>query len=180
MTHRGSRFFDGYQLEQTPEGKKKLHYTAQWYGFARPGQQRRVKAVVSGLILVTLVCYFTAQLRPSPGGMARYMAIPSLLSLVPMIFLLMGFVNFLLAKDAWELRVYYSGYRRLFRAAVSQLVLFALWLLGEGFYTGTHLEGAGAELGYLCCALVCTGAMVALVVLIRRNPVQVVRSPEIK
>lgn len=180
MAHRGSWFFDGYQMEQTAEGKKQLRYTAQWYGFARQGQQRRIKAAVSGLILVTLVCYFTAQLRPSPGGMARYMAIPSLLSLVPMMFLLMGWGNLLLAKDAWELRVYYSGYRRLFRAAVGQLVLFALWLLGEGFYIGTHLEGAVAELGYLCCTLVCTAAMAALVVLIRRNPVQVVRGPEIK
>ncbi len=180
MAHRGSRFFDGYQIEQTPEGKRKLRYTAEWYGFAQPGQQRRVKGAVSGLILVMLVCYFAAQLHPSPGGMARYMAIPSLLSLVPMIFLLMGWGNLLPAKDAWELRVYYSGYRRLFRAAVGQLALFSLWLLGEGFYIGTHLEGAAAELGYLCCALVCTAAMAALVVLIRRNPVQVVRGPEIQ
>lgn len=179
MQHRGSRYFDGYQIEQTPEGKK-LRYAAEWYGYAQPGRQRQVKAIASALILGMLGCYFAAQLHPSPGGMERYMAIPSLLSLVPMIFLGMGWVSFLLAKERWELRVYYAGFRRLCRSAACQLVLFLLWTAAEVYYLATHWDSAGAEAGYFTCTLICTAAMAALLVLLKRYPAQVVQGPEIK
>lgn len=180
MAHRGSRFFDGYQVEYDGQGKKSLRYTAEWYGFSQPGQQRRLKWVVSGLILGMLACYFAAQFFPSPGGMARYMAVPSLLSLVPMIFLLMGWVNFLLAKQHWELRVYYAGYRRLTRASWCQLALLALWWAAECFYMVTHWAEIAGELGYFCCITLSTAAVTALVILLRKHPAQVVRGPEIR
>lgn len=179
MIRRGSRFFDGYEVEYTEQGRR-LRYTAEWYGFIKEGTQKRLKKTVSGLILGMLLFYILAQFFPSSGGMARYIAIPTLLSLVPMIFLLMGWVNFLMAKERWELRVYYAGYRRLYRSCLCLLPLLVLWWLFECFYMGTHLAEISGELRYFGCLTACGSVSAVLLALLRRNPAQVVGGPEIK
>lgn len=176
MQYHGSRYFDGY--ERAPSGK--LVYTGPKYGFPTQALQRRIKCKTAVLTAGMLAAEIVAQFFPSAGGMQRYMAIPSLLSLVPLMFWIMGQVGFLAAKQSWELRVYYSGYRRLYRAGIWQLVFCCLWLLGELWYLGGHPDGFAAELGYLLCVAACTACAAGMTLVLRRNPPQVVEGPIVR
>lgn len=184
MPKRGDRYFDGYQRvpETDAEGnvRYKLKYMAEWYGYEKPGDQKKLKLAASLLTLIMLAFYLIAQFNPSVGGMVRYMAIPSLLALVPMMFVVMGLVNFLLARQKWELHVYYAGYRRLFRAGIVLLLFLAAWLALELVFICMNSDLLRGELMYLCCAIVSTASETALVVLLRKNPPRVVDGPTIR
>lgn len=176
MQYHGSRYFDGY--ERAPSGK--LVYTGPKYGFPTQALQRRIKCKTAALTAGILAAEIVAQFFPSAGGMQRYMAIPSLLSLVPLMFWIMGQVGFLAAKQAWELRVYYSGYRRLYRAGIWQLVFCCLWLLGELWYLVGHPGDFGSEIRYFVCVLVCAVIPAVMTWLLHRNPAQVVEGPVVR
>ena len=184
MPKRGDRYFDGYQRVPETDAKGKtryqLQYTAEWYGYAESGKQKKLKLAAGLLTAVMLAAYLAAQLNPSVGGMMRYMAIPSLLALVPMMYVGMGLVNFLLAKEKWELRVYYAGYRRLLRAGILLLVLLAAWLVLEIVFICMNPGLLGGEVGYLICAVVSAAAEAALVILLQKNPPRVVEGPTIR
>lgn len=176
MRHNGSRYFDGY--ERAPSGK--LVYTGPRYGYSSPQQLRRMKLYTLAISSVMLIAEILAQFFPSSGGMQRYMAIPSLLSLVPLIFWIMGQGEFLMAKPSCELRVYYSGYRRLYRSGITALVICLLWLLGEIWYLIQHPAAFTGELLYLLDVALCAGCPAALTLLLHRNPPQVVEGPVIR
>ena len=184
MPKRGDRYFDGYQRvpETDAEGnvRYKLQYMAEWYGYEKAGEQKKLKLAVSLIALTMLVFYLIAQLNPSVGGMMRYMAIPSLLALVPMMFVVMGWLNLLLAKQKWELRVYYAGYRRLLRSGIILLILLAVWLALEIVFICMNPGLLEGELLYLGCAVVSTAAEAALVILLRKHPPRVVDGPAIR
>ncbi|MDD6023023.1 MAG: hypothetical protein PUC06_02135 [Oscillospiraceae bacterium] len=184
MSKRGDRYFDGYQRvpERDAQGnvRYKLRYMDEWYGYEQADRQKKLKLAACPLTLMMLVCYFIAQLNPSLGGMMRYMAIPSLLALVPMMFVVIGLVNFLMAKQKWEKRVYYAGYRRLFRAGIVLLILLAVWLVLEIVFICMNPELLGEEVGYLLFAAASTGAETALVILLQKNPPRVVDGPTIR
>ena len=176
MQYRGSRFFDGYERDSSG----KLVYTGPRYGYSDSDTQRRLKVQTGLLTLGMLAGEVLAQFFPSLGGMQRYMAIPSLLSLIPLIFWIMGQLELLLAKQSWELRIYYSGYRRLYRAGICELVLLGLWLLGEVWFLIRQPASFGSEVLYLACivlSLVCTAGMTAL---LHKNPPQVVEGPKVR
>lgn len=184
MQKQGDRYFDGYERVPVEDAKGrvryKLRYTAEWYGYEQEGRQKKLKLSTGLLTLVTMAFYFIAQLNPSLGGMVRYMAIPSLLALVPMMFVVIGLINFLMAKQKWEKRVYYAGYRRLFRAGIVLLILLAAWLVLEIVFICMNPGLLGEELGYLLCAAVSTGAEAALVILLQKNPPRVVDGATIR
>ena len=176
MQYHGSRYFDGY--ERGPGGK--LVYTGPRYGFPTLETQQHMKRCTLILSVGMLVMEVLAQFFPSAGGMQRYMAIPSLLSLVPLMFWIMGAVEFLRSKQSWELRVYYSGCRRLYRSCLCELVICCLWLLGEMWYLIGHPKGLSAEIGYLICVLACAVFTAVLVWLLHKNPPQVVEGPTVR
>ena len=176
MRYNGSRYFDGY--ERGPSGK--LVYTGPRYGYTTPEQHRRMKLLTMIVSLVMLLAEILAQFFPSSGGMQRYMAIPSLLSLVPLIFWILGQGEFLLAKNGCELRVYYSGYRRLYRSGIIALVICSLWLLGEIWYLISQPGDLAGELLYLLDVALCVGCCAAQTLLLRKNPPQVVEGPVIR
>lgn len=176
MRYHGSRYFDGY--ERAPSGK--LVYTGPRYGYSSPQHHKHMKLYTTAITLVMLIAEILAQFFPSSGGMQRYMAIPSLLSLVPLIFWIMGQGEFLMAKHACELRVYYSGYRRLYRSGMIALVVCIFWLLGEIWYLLQHPAAFTGELLYLLNVALCVGCCAVLVLLLHRNPPQVVEGPVIR
>lgn len=175
MQYHGSRYFDGY--ERAPSGK--LVYTGPKYGYSPQALHWRMKCRTAALTIGMLAAEIIAQFFPSTGGMQRYMAIPCLLSLVPLIFWIMGQVGLLAARKSWELRVYYSGYRRLYRAGICELVICCIWLLGELWYLARH-GGFVTELGYLLCVIVCTACAAGMTLLLHKNPPQVVEGPTVR
>ena len=178
MRQRASWYFDGYKRieEDGPDGKKggRLVYVGEWYGF--PGGRAEMNGIKKKTLFLSVVCFlacFYAQFHPSAGGMVHWLAIPSLLSLVPMMYMVIGFVNFLPAKEKWEIRVYYAGYRRLYRSSVTALVFLGVWLLMEiGFIVLNPGEISG-ELKYLAAVAVGTGALAVQVYLMHFHPVVV-------
>lgn len=176
MQHRGSRFFDGYERDSSG----KLIYTGPRYGYPGAETQRRIKLQSGLLTLGMLAGEILAQFFPSLGGMQRYMAIPSLLSLVPLIFWIMGEAELLMAKQSWELRIYYSGYRRLYRSGIWEIVLCGLWLLGELWFLIRQPVSFVSELLYLICILLCLTCAVLMTVLLRKHPPQVVEGPKVR
>lgn len=185
MKPKGSWYFDGYQsvTETTPDGKqkKKLVYTGEWYGFQ--GGAARLKQMKLRCLLLSLAgiaCNLLAQFFPSTGGMVHWMALPSLFSLVPMIFLIVGLVNFLPSREKWEIRVYYAGYRRLGRSAGVMLLLQAVWLVMELVFVAMNLSLFLSELPYLLLVLAGAAALGAEVLLIHRVPAVVVQGPKIE
>jgi hypothetical protein len=185
MKPHGSWFFDGYtRVEQpTKDGagtRQVLVYTGEYYGL--PGGAEGLRTVKRQSVIATVLCllaYFYAQFFPSSGGMYRLVALPGILTLVPMMFLLIGLGNFLFAKTEWEIRVYYAGYRRMARWAIAQAVLLGLWAAAEIVYVALHLSLFGEELPYLMAALVSVAANLWLVLLTRAHPAVVVRGPTV-
>lgn len=86
----------------------------------------------------------------------------------------------LLSKSSWELRVYYSGFRRLYRAAICQTVICCVWLAGEVWYLIGHFGDFGSEIRYFLCVLLCAGISGGMSWLLHRNPAQVVEGPTVR
>ena len=185
MKRMGSWYFDGFKREEytKPNGKKssRLVYVGEWYGFPG-GREEMLRLKKAAFLLTALSCipYFYAQFNPAEGGMVHWMAIPSLLSLVPLIYMIIGLINFLPSKDKWEIRVYYSGYRRLYRSAVVVLVLMCIWIVMEAVYIVMNLSSILSELAYFLCVVASTAFLACMIVLIRRHPAVVIEGPKVE
>jgi hypothetical protein len=184
MKPKGSWYFDGYkrveQLNKNGTTRQVLVYTGEYYGLAGGAQGlRQMKRLSVIAVALCLLPYFYAQFFPSTGGMEHFVALPGILALVPMMFLLIGLGNFLFSKEAWEIRVYYAGYRRMTRWGIAQAVLLGLWVLAEIVYLALHISLFVAELRYLIAALVSLAANLWLMWLVRKHPAIVVKGPTV-
>jgi hypothetical protein len=185
MRPQGSWFFEGYKRVEQPKKngngtRQVLVYVGEYYGFPGGAQVLRKRKTQS--VLATVLClfpYFYAQFFPSTGGMNRLVGLFGILALFPMIFFVMGLGNFLFAKEEWEIRVYYAGYRRMTRWGIAQAVILGLWTLAELAFLVLHRSLLAEELPYFLAALVSFGANLWLVWLVRKNPAIVVRGPEV-
>lgn len=185
MKRPGSWYFDGYVRRERvmPNGKTKqvLEYTGEWYGLkGGKAELSRLKLQTLSLALVAFAAYLVAQFNPSAGGMVHWLAIPSLLSLVGMIYMVVGFINFLPVKEEWEIRNYYAGYRRLRWSSWVTLILYAIWAAMELCYVALNLGDFLGELVYLLLALAATAAMVLEVRLFKLHPAIVVKGPKVE
>ena len=184
MAKRGSWFFEGYESETMtgPNGKEKhvLVYRGAWYGLGlETGKYRLCKLAFLCLVLVLTAAYLLISFFPSAGGMTRWVGAPCLLALVPLMFMWIGFVNFLAARDKWEARVHYAGYRRLGRWTYVFLLPMAVTAVAEIVFM-IRTGPAAAEIPYLLGVLVCLACAVGICLLQRRFPVTVVQGPDIK
>ena len=184
MAKCGSRFFDGYeaevQLDRKGRERRVLVYRGAWYGLGlEKDAYRSGKLVCAGLTALMTAAYLLINFFPAEGGMTPWVGAPCLLALVSLIFLWIGVVNFLLAREKWELRVLYAGYQRVRFWTVVFLVLMALTGLAEGVYLLTHGATAG-ELFYLLGVLLCIGSAIGLLEWQRRHPAVVVQGPDIR
>ncbi len=186
MKPHGSWYFEGYKrVEQPKKNGKGTHqvlvYVGEYYGIPDGKEaQKKLKRQTALAALICFAAYFYAQLTPAAGGMNRFVACPGILALVPIIFLAIGMFNFLTAREKWEIRVYYAGYRRIGRWGIAQAVLLALWTLAEVGFVVLNLSLFLAELHYLLGALISLAAAVWLVVLVQRNPAVVVQGPKVE
>jgi hypothetical protein len=185
MKPRGSWYFEGYQREQQlrTDGTTRsvLVYRGEYYGFPQGlEQQKKLKRQTTIAVVLCYLAYFYAQLTPAAGGMYRFVALPGILALVPILFLSIGMVNFWMAKEKWEVRVYYAGYRRVTRWGIALLVLLGIWTAVEIGYLVVHLSLFLSELHYLLAALVSVAAAAWLVYLVRKYPAVVIEGPQVK
>jgi hypothetical protein len=185
MKPRGSWYFDGYQREQqlNEDGTTRsvLVYRGEYYGFAQGLElQKKQKIQTTIAVVVCYLTYFYAQLTPAAGGMDHIVALPGILALVPMLFLTIGMFNFWMAKEKWEIRVFYAGYRRVTRWGIALLVLVALWAAAEVGFLLAHLSLFVSELHYLLAALVSVAAAAWLVYLVRKYPAIVIEGPTVR
>jgi hypothetical protein len=97
-----------------------------------------------------------------------------------MLFLTIGMFNFWMAKEKWEIRVFYAGYRRVTRWGIALLVLVALWAAAEVGFLLAHLSLFVSELHYLLAALVSVAAAAWLVYLVRKYPAIVIEGPTVR
>ena len=186
MARRGSWFFEGYEtvIQTDAKGREKkiLVYRGEWYGLGldRAGLSR-VKAAMAALTLVLTAMFLLLSFRPTTGGMERWVGLPLLLTLIPLIFLWIGMVNFLLAKDKWEIRTYYAGYRRLGRCILPAAILLAVSTVADVVYA---VRGGSlaimAESTYLAELLVCLLCLWGLWTIRSRYPAQVVEGPDVQ
>jgi hypothetical protein len=185
MRSRGSWYFEGYQRVEQPKKdgtgtRQVLVYTGEYYGLPGGAQALRThKLLCSVATVLCLLPYFYAQLFPAAGGMNRLVAMPGILALVPMMFLVIGLGNFLFAKEQWEIRVYYAGYRRMSRWSIALAVLLGLWALAEIVFVVRNRTLIAAEALYLIAALASVAANLYLVWLVRKNPAVVVQGPTV-
>lgn len=183
MRPKGSSFFDGYQAEETQDGKRKkrLVYRGEYYGFpGGPAEGRRVKVTCTLLIVLSAGLNLCNQFYPSYGGMDRCVAIPSLLSLIPMIFLMIGLINLLITKDKWEIRMVYAGHRRLRRSGACYFVIMLIWLTMEALFVLRNTSVAFAEMRYIVILALSTCADAGLLFVLQRHPAVVVQGPEVQ
>ena len=181
---RGSWFFEGYetQIKTGKNGKKKreLVYRGEWYGLGMiKAEYTLYKGVLFWIMLLLTAAFLIINFLPTAGGMTPWVGAPCLLSLVPLMFMWIGLVNFLIAKQEWEIRVFYAGYRRLKRWTMVFFVPMGVTLVAELVYM-IRIGPIGVEISYfsgVLVSLLCAGAVLLLQ---RRYPAVVVRRPEVR
>ena len=138
-------YFQGWERRETAGGKTELIYTGEVYTFPgglRPARKRCLLTAVPLLVLYVLIA-----LLPPAGGMWRVAAIPQLLELIPLIYLVMGLVRLLTVKEPLTFRDWYASWRRIGVAAIGSAVLTAAMALAEIVFILFFSGGAvGAEM----------------------------------
>lgn len=176
-------YFDGYKFIEVPKKNGKgtrrvMEYIGEWYGIKCSSKEhKRFKIWAACLSVVALTVYLLCVLSRASVNMHQYAALPAALILLPMLFLFMGVVSFLIAKEKWERRVYHSGYRRMYRGAIGNTALFGLSFIVGAVYT--IISDSPAELidyGYLAGMLIGTACSAALLAMIRAKPAKVVQA----
>lgn len=184
MANKGSWYFDGYEAhyEVGKNGKKKrvLTYTGEKYGIYGPVPVNRVRLLVTLDIVLLTAILLLINFFPGTGGMFRWVAIPCIWALIPLIFLYVGLYNFLTCGEKWMIRQYYAGYRRIARWAIAELVLMAFVTAAHIVFLFLYPDLFPSELYYTFGALACTALAAALVYMTRKWPAYVVEGPVIK
>lgn len=184
MKHRGDWYFEGYEGRSVPGAdgrpRRRLVYTGEYYGFARGGNALRRKLLYTLAVAVYLLCYTLNALSSAETARIAYIGMPVMLSVVPAIWLVLGLVCFWPAGEEMTARVLYASLRRMRRALWVMTPLLAVGAVGcvIRFIPRPALLSSGAELLYLLCTIGAFGADCFVLVLLRRDPVVVVRDPE--
>ena len=162
-------YFQGWERRETVGGKTELVYTGETYTFSDGAGAARKRCLLLTVPLVVL--YAAVALLPSPGGMWRPAAIPQLLELIPVIYLVMGLVRLLTVREPMTYRDWHVSWRRLGAAALVSSVCTAGMVIAELIYMVMHASGAvGAEIPYLLGEVACLALSVALAVYIKKHP----------
>ena len=181
MSKKGSWFFEGYQAhyEVDEKGRKKrvFNYIGEKYAITGPLSVSRVRLIVTADILLLTVILLLINFFPGNVGMIRWVAIPCIWALVPMIFLYVGLYNFLTCGEKWMIRQYYAGYRRIARWSIAELVIMVV-------VTGVHIallvlnpDYFPSELYYTLGAFACVLLSAVLIYIPRKYPAYVVEGP---
>ena len=169
------RYFKGYERIEEPKKNGKgtvtrMVYVGDWYGFAGgKAQGRAVKIKCTILCAVSAFSWLYAQLNPAVAGRSTWMAALSVLILIPLLFEIVAFANFLPAGEKWEYRIYDYGYRRLFLfSGIFEGIVF-IWLGMEIGFLILFPRIRSAELRYLAAILICALSQAAVLYILHKN-----------
>ncbi len=184
MANRGSWFFEGYQahyvIDETGKRKKVLTYTGEYYGIEPPSAHRKARLWTAVDVVALTVVLLLLQFFPGLGGTLPWVGAPCMWALVPLMFLIIGEVNFLVCKEKWEARRLYAGYRRIKRSAWGLVLLTGYVCLAHGVTLFLFPQLFPAELYYTLGALVCTLLSAGLLLIQRTFPAYAVQGPTIR
>ena len=129
-----------------------LHYTGEYYML--PGG--RPKTTVFALSAGLLALFLLTALLPSAGGMWHIAAIPQLLELIPLIYLVMGAFCLARVNGPMTFRGWYASWRRLCTAALWSLIFCAAMVLAEAaFFIFGESFRIGEEILFLIRVIGC-------------------------
>ncbi len=162
-------YFQGWERQTDESGKTRFVYTGEHYSF--PGGIAPVRRRTACLGAALTALYLPVALLPSEGGMWRYAAIPQLLEIIPLIYLLMGVVCFMRAKEPLTFRDYYASWRRVKIAAYWSAGFTVLMALTElcYFFVAENVYLPGEALFFLG-ELGCAALSILLAVYIKSHP----------
>ncbi len=160
-------YFQGWERRTGENGKSVFVYTGEYYE-VQEGARPRVLALAALLV----VLYLPAALLPSPGGLWRVAAIPQLLEIIPLIYLVIGGVCLLRSRGDMTFRDWYASWRRMEKSAMWSILFSCLMVCVEAVYlvlfTGEYI--LQRELLFLLNVLCCSAVSAVLFEYIRRHP----------
>lgn len=141
-------YFQGW--ERGEDGA--LRYAGEYYTLPAG----RPKATTIGLGAALVILYGLTAFFPSEGGMWRIAAIPQLLELIPIVYLVIGAVCLARGRARMTFRDWYASWRRMKAAAAWSLAAAGAMVLVELVYLFTASElKLGQELLFLVRTLGC-------------------------
>lgn len=148
------RYFEGWTEipETAPSGKVRIKrvYTAEYYKADMNRNQRMAhKAVISLLVLLSVILYVRAALMGLESNMVWYVVVPQVLALCGFIFLMWFLVSKITSPVLLKIREYREGTKNLKLAGLVQAVLLALTAMNTIF----HLIFSGGDLYELLAAV---------------------------
>ena len=162
-------YFQGWERRTDENGKSGFVYTGEYYIF--PGGIASAKKICLTLSLALIVCYAAAAFFPSPGGMWHFAAIPQLLELIPLIYIVIGLTRLLLSKEPLTYRDYHASWRRLRTAAIGSAVLTACMALTELVYLVLYARSdILPEIPFFLAECACFSLSFALTSYIKKHP----------
>ena len=160
-------YFQGWERRADENGKTVFVYTGEYYLLPTG----RPKLVTGALTAALLAAYLTTALLPSAGGMWRLAAVPQLLELIPLVYLVMGLVCLLRVQDPMTYRDYHASWRRSSRASLVSAVFTAGMAVVEIVYIILYTGGGiASEIPYLLMELGCFVISLLLWLYIKRHP----------
>ncbi len=134
-------------------------YTGEYYTLPAG----RPKTAALGLSGALIAVYCLTAFLPSEGGMWRIAAVPQLLELVPLVYLVIGAVCLARVRERMVYRNYHASWRRMRVSAAWSIGFSALMAAAELAYLfiGAELR-LWTELSYLARTIVLCGLSVVL------------------
>ncbi len=173
-SHRGIKlYFEGYEKQtvtdpDTGRQKTKYVYTGDYYCFQlEKGQFRRYKLESELLTLGGTAAFLTGGLLGSGGSTTVYSGVPAVVSVLPLLYLLMGLWGLVWdGSPKMTIREYVYGLGRMRNSLWAVLLLWAVTFLGHVVYIFLNWNFSALELG--CAAL----ELLAVVLLAAQQRVQ--------
>ncbi len=134
---KGDWYFEGYRSEIIPASnrrgqKRTFIYEGDYYSLGLPPKKRNAfKLCCFVLYIAAIATYLTMMLTTFTASAFFYVGIPSILAVIPLIYLGMGVVCLIAAPEQMTLRIRYSSLRRIGRATCCSMVFLSISLVGD-------------------------------------------------
>ncbi len=164
-------YFQGWERQVDANGQKQFHYTGEYYSF--PGGTKALKGPCGAMTAALTVLYLIIAFLPSAGGMWRIAAIPQLITIVPLLYLIMGTICLLRAPERLTYRDYHTSWRRMKGASVCCVITTGAMVIVEIVFLCLGMSEVGTigrEILYLLGELGCLALSALLVWFIRKHP----------
>ena len=125
-------FLRGWEYQESNEGKKRLVYTGEYYKLTVPtGRRGHVKLLAAVLCLAMIGVYLGFETTMTQGGLVWYAGAPCLLAILPMFYLTLGAVNYVLTEPYFTYRRMVAAFTRLRIGGWLTCILLGVGALGQ-------------------------------------------------